>query len=283
MNPTHIAQCASLAMLLEVSATPKPGNIDREHNYEDTRYEHFLASAIATQPVIEKAVQQKKNLGKLLKKAVIEANQWQHGGNTHFGALLLLLPLTMAEGNTTQAWNIVKNTTTEDAIHFYQAFRQARVKAAPVNQLSLQDNNATAQIQKEGKTLYQLMQMAENRDQIAREWTKGFPLTQKAHQLLTHHTHHTDINRATVKTYLEILGEQPDTFIQTKHDRQTSHSTTQQAATLLHKIHQKGYNQTLPEIKKFDEELLAQKINPGSTADIIIAGLFLLLLKGYRP
>ena len=37
-----IAGSAELAMLLEVSATPKPGNIDRTHDFEDMTYEHFL-------------------------------------------------------------------------------------------------------------------------------------------------------------------------------------------------------------------------------------------------
>ena len=45
--PAHIARCAQLAMCLEVSSSPKPGNIDRFSDYEDTRYEHFLASASA--------------------------------------------------------------------------------------------------------------------------------------------------------------------------------------------------------------------------------------------
>ena len=42
-------------MLLEVSATPKPGNIDRDHDFDDTKYEHFLASAISAGPIFERA------------------------------------------------------------------------------------------------------------------------------------------------------------------------------------------------------------------------------------
>lgn len=34
-DPDFIAGCAELAMLLEVSATPKPGNVDRTHDFED--------------------------------------------------------------------------------------------------------------------------------------------------------------------------------------------------------------------------------------------------------
>ncbi|RLG27584.1 fumarate hydratase, partial [Methanosarcinales archaeon] len=70
MTPDEIAQCATLAMALEVSATPKPGNIDREHNYPDTRYEHFLASAIATYPFFAEAARRRRSFGDLLYSAV---------------------------------------------------------------------------------------------------------------------------------------------------------------------------------------------------------------------
>ena len=282
MMPDYIAQCASLAMALEVSATPKPGNIDREHNYPDTRYEHFLASVVAAYPIIREAATQKKSFGELLAKAVSESNRWQNGGNTHFGAFILLIPLAMAEGDMAKAYKIVKNTTVQDAIYFYQAFAQANVKVAPVSRLSLENDNTITQIQQQNKTLYQLMQIAEHDDEIAGEWTHGFPLTKKAHQLLTANVKDTDINEAIVKTYLEILKDHPDTFIQTKHNRATARQTSKKSAAIVDKIHKQGYLATLQEIKEFDKELLSKKINPGSTADIIISGLFLLLLGGYR-
>jgi len=282
MMPDYIAQCASLAMALEVSATPKPGNVDREHNYPDTRYEHFLASVVAAYPVIREAAAKKKSFGKLLAKAVGESNLWQNGGNTHFGAFILLIPLAMAKGNMVKAHELVKNTTVQDAVYFYQAFAQANVKVAPVSRLSLEDSHTITQIQQQNKTMYQLMQIAEHDDEIAREWTHGFPLTKKAHQLLTTHVKDTNINEAIVKTYLEILKDHPDTFIRTKHNKIIAIQTSKKSAAIVDKIHKQGYLTMLPEIREFDEQLLSKKINPGSTADIIISGLFLLLLGGYR-
>jgi len=38
----------------------------------------------------------------------------------------------------------------------------------------------------------------------------------------------------------------------------------------------------MDDIRAFDEELLKEGINPGSTADIIIAGLFVSLFEGMR-
>ncbi len=43
----YVRRCATLAALLEVSASPKPGNVHRMRDRPDTRYEHFLAGSVA--------------------------------------------------------------------------------------------------------------------------------------------------------------------------------------------------------------------------------------------
>ena len=125
MNSSHIARCAQLAMILDVSATPKPGNIDRDHNYTDTRFEHFLASAVGVYPILEKAASSDSGVGELIHKSVTESGKWQSGGNTHFGAFILLIPLVMAGSRCENATclkehvqKIVRETTVYDSIEF---------------------------------------------------------------------------------------------------------------------------------------------------------------------
>ncbi|MCK4382115.1 MAG: triphosphoribosyl-dephospho-CoA synthase, partial [Candidatus Lokiarchaeota archaeon] len=43
-------RCVNLSSLLELSGWPKPGNVHRTRNFEDTRFEHFLAGITAIQP-----------------------------------------------------------------------------------------------------------------------------------------------------------------------------------------------------------------------------------------
>jgi triphosphoribosyl-dephospho-CoA synthase len=90
----HIA-CAQLAMVLEVAAYPKPGNVDRDHDFPDTTFEHFLASAVGTYPVLEAAARSRTGAGALIHAAAEESLRWQRGGNTHFGAFVLLIPLLL--------------------------------------------------------------------------------------------------------------------------------------------------------------------------------------------
>lgn len=55
MNADYIAQCAQLAMLIELSSSPKPGNVDRCHDHDDTRFQHFLASTVSVYPIFDRA------------------------------------------------------------------------------------------------------------------------------------------------------------------------------------------------------------------------------------
>jgi len=90
------AQNAELALLLEVTGTPKPGNVDRHREYEDLRFEHFVAGAVGARPGLQMAATGDP-LGESFLRA-IEGMSEQRGGNTQFGAILLQLPLVAAAG-----------------------------------------------------------------------------------------------------------------------------------------------------------------------------------------
>ncbi len=286
MEPSHIARCAQLAMVLEVSATPKPGNIDRDHNYTDTRFEHFLASAVGVFSVLEKAANSRYRVGSLIHEAVIESSRWQEGGNTHFGAFILLIPLVMAAGKCENktclkagVQKVVRETTIEDAIELYRAFSEAKVRVKPVNDLDLCDTSSLDKIRKERLTLFDLMEIAHNYDMIANEWINGFELTFECASMIMDKIKTHNINDTVVFTFMELLSRNKDTFIQTKFDSKKAEEISMRAKEILKKEHLEDIRD---KIRAFDEELLKEGINPGSTADIIIAGLFVSLFEGMR-
>ncbi|MDK2938649.1 MAG: triphosphoribosyl-dephospho-CoA synthase [Methanolobus sp.] len=302
--PAHIARCAQLAMCLEVSSSPKPGNIDRFNDYDDTRYEHFLASSSAVYPVIEEAVSCEAGVGRLIKGAVTESMRWQKGGNTHFGAFLLLIPFAMAAGEmfeedetftiqqlTESAYRIVKSTTTEDSVDFYSCFDNAGVKVNSVDEFDLEDNSAIDELHEKDMSLYKLMDIARGYDIIANEWVTGFKRCARCADLIIDGMKglevprlRADINNVTVYAFLKMLSENEDTFISTKYDTDTALYVSEKAKEILEQMYNIGedFNSILPLIEKLDQELLLKKINPGSTADIVIAGLFIALLAGVR-
>src|SRR5512137_1037760 len=123
MRPVERAQ---LAMMLEVTAFPKPGNVDRCHDYPETRLEHFLASTIFARPALEEADEGKGRIGEIIKHAVRDTN-CHDGGNTHFGAFILLIPLIY--GKTIEgAMAAIAKTESSDAVAFYKAFAMTAVK-----------------------------------------------------------------------------------------------------------------------------------------------------------
>jgi triphosphoribosyl-dephospho-CoA synthase len=296
-NSHLVAQYAQLAMILEVCATPKPGNIDRDHNYPDTQFEHFLASAVSVYPVMKKASTDRKEIGRYIYSAVIESAKWQSGGNTHFGAFILLVPLVMAGGRiadkidgTTSIFpelnrltaELVKNTDANDAVALYRAFAMSGVKVKDVGDPDLKDPSSIEEIKTKGTSLYQLMEISSSYDMIAREWIAGYPLTFKCANSILEKYHTTNINDAVVWTFMEILADNPDTFIQTKSDNRIAQIVSGQAKQIVDKINNSGFENSREDIMKLDELFIKDRINPGSTADIIIAGLFVALLGGLR-
>lgn len=315
-----IARCAQLAMLLEVSASPKPGNVDREHNYSDTCFEHFLASSVSVYPVLELAARSRNGIGVLIRSAVCESSAWQQGGNTHFGAFLLLIPLSMAAGElfdsrkkahfklspdefedlAVRAHAFVRATDCEDAVEFYKAFEMAGVRVNSVDEFSLGDPESTTELREQEVTLYELMEISKGYDLIANEWTLGFGRCLEGAKSIIEfmqainsgaenqvlNCSGTGINEAIVYTFLKLLSRHRDTFIQTKFDTDTANYVSSRAGEILSAWEKPSMTRDiaslLPAVQEFDHELLKKRINPGSTADIIIAGLFIALLGGLR-
>lgn len=302
---SYIARCIQLAMVMEVSAYPKPGNVDRNHDYEDTRFEHFLASAVSIHPVMENAAKSKTGVGSLIHSAVRESAKWQNGGNTHFGAFILLVPLAMAAGDILHkkheftieelvscAHDIVKKTNVQDAIEFYRSFETAKVRVNPVDEFDLQDSSSLGSLDEENTTLYDLMEISRSYDLIADEWVSGFERCANCGETIINFMGSTnkfgepklDVNDVVVYAFLKILSENRDTFIQTKFDETTADYVSGRARDILleFKPQRTGFDAVRLAVEEFDDELLSKGINPGSTADIVIAGLFIALLGGVR-
>ncbi len=282
---SFIARCAVLAMVLEVSGTPKPGNIDRNHDYAGTKYEDFLASAVGVYPVMEKACHA-GGIGSLVLDASAESVRWQGGGNTHFGAYLLLFPLIKAavrgppEKLRENAIGIVRETTVEDAVDFYRAFSMVDVRIKKPEdltdgerELDVGSGQAIEELRSRGMTMLDVMSLSAKNDMVAREWVDGFRRSFEAADRITTKRRTGTMNDATVLSYLELLAEEPDTFIAKKYDMEKARYVQRLAVDVLER------RMTLMELSS---RLYVERINPGSTADIIIAGLFIALLNGMK-
>ncbi|MGA3192965.1 MAG: triphosphoribosyl-dephospho-CoA synthase [Candidatus Bathyarchaeia archaeon] len=306
----NVSKCLELAILLEASAH-KPGNVSVVTNFESTRYEHFLASAVAARSSFEYATERgiavhngkspvaNVNVGQIIKNCVTEIDHWQHGGNTLLGTVILLSPMAVAAGMTMSRERfdvsalrknlklVVESTTAKDAVDVYEAIRIANPSGlGKAPELDVNDPTATERIIGQKISLYEVFKIAEKYDTICSEWTKNYPVTfDLAYPSLADRLRNSsDPSLAIVQTFLQVLAEVPDTFIA----RKTSIEKARQISLKAREVIELGGVETSSgrkSLDKLDGELKKSSnlLNPGTTADIIGAALALCILAGYRP
>lgn len=262
------AERAQLAMMLEVCAFPKPGNVDRCHDYPETRLEHFLASTIFARHALEEAEKSEGRIGEIIRHAVQQTNSHK-GGNTHFGAFILLIPLIYGH-SIEGAMEAIAKTDTSDAVAFYRAFGLTKVHTYSDDELDVNDPKSLSMLRERDMTLLDVMQHSAEHDMVAREWILGFPLTRRGADLLKQFG---SGRQAIVRMFLTLLAQEPDTFIIKKHGIIVAQETMRKAREVL------DGNQTL---ENFDQDCIDRNINPGSIADITIAALFVALGEGWE-
>jgi triphosphoribosyl-dephospho-CoA synthase len=271
-----VVENAQLALLLEVTGTPKPGNVDRAHDYDDLRFEHFVAGGVGARRGLGLAADGER-LGRAFERAVAGMSQ-QEAGNTQFGALLVLVPLVRAaaEGDLSgsHAGELARETTVADTADFFRAFEHVDVAVDdPPEGMDALDVrrgvDAVPAIEEQNVTLYDVMIESADIDGIAREWTGEFERSVEAAERLLELDG--SVPDRTARVFLELLAEEPDTFVATQHDRETAVQTTEQAAVAL-------AGEADP--WTLANELVAEGINPGTTADLTAAALFVALERG---
>lgn len=284
-----IAQAAQLACILEV-ASPKPGNVNRQHDFGDTRYEDFLLSAISIGPALQSA--HRRGVGRTIWKAIYDTRRLV-ASNTNLGIVLLLAPIAKAcfrangvksnqIGTTVHVHlirqelsRILAGLTVQDARFAYRAIRLAGPGGL--------GRSGEADIEQEPSiTLLQAMQLAKDRDTIAREYATGFEITFEIGYPAIKHAweSHNDPHMALVQAYLTVLANVPDTLIARKRGLEVARRVSARAQTVL----QAGgvfSAEGRQAIAAFDLELrdANHSLNPGTTADLITAAAYLLVLE----
>jgi triphosphoribosyl-dephospho-CoA synthase len=296
--PLSIAATAQLACLLEASA-PKPGNVSPGRHFADTRYEHFLASAAAIGGPLSGVAA--RPIGATIRLA-IEATARFTSANTNLGIVLLVTPVARAAadlgsdprdgadgGQTPQQelrtrvqklretlGRVLENTTVADARDVYAAIRLA--SPGGLGRAEAQDvaGEPTA-------TLLEVMRLAAHRDGIAREYATGFQVTFETAAPALAQARHDGLSwdDAIVETFLTILAASPDTHVMKRGGASLANVVSRRAADVLAAG---GVRSDLGRraIDEMDAALrdASNTANPGTTADLTAAAIFVFLLTG---
>jgi triphosphoribosyl-dephospho-CoA synthase len=284
-----IAQLAQIACIREACA-PKPGNVNRAHDFSDTSLDDFLLSAVAIGTAFEDA--DKTGIGQMVWQATVETRRWVKT-NTNLGLILLLAPLVKACSSLSEIGReenslkidseslrrhlsiILNSLTVEDARHTYAAIRLAQPGGlGRVSDADVKDEPAI--------TLLQAMSLAQDRDAVAREYVTnyviafeiGLPSLKEAMR------QDRDFSKAIVQTFLTILKQVPDTLIARKRGFDSAIQVSRQADNVLNMggVYTPKGQAALTELDQLlrDE---AHTLNPGATADLTAIAIFLVLLE----
>jgi triphosphoribosyl-dephospho-CoA synthase len=271
-----VAENAQLALLLEVSGTPKPGNVDRHHEYDDLRFEHFMAGAVGALDGLREAADGAP-VGRAFRVA-IEGMSHQSGGNTQFGALLMLTPLVRAAASDQLDFEgaraVVEATTVEDACDFYRAFDHVDVAVdEPPEGMDALDvrrgSDAVDALRERGLTLSDVMERSADRDGVAAEWVNGFDRSFEAATWLANGAG--PVTDRASRVFLRLLAEEPDAFVMTRNGEAAAEEATERAQAVL---------VGREDADDLAAEFVERDINPGTTADLTAAALFIALERG---
>jgi triphosphoribosyl-dephospho-CoA synthase len=264
--------------VLEASAE-KPGNITPSHDFHDTSYEDMLRSAIAVGPELARAGD--RGVGETI-LAVVQASRRVAPANTNLGIALLLAPLAKAalslDGEPLRArlGATLRALDLADARAAYEAIRLAG--AGGLGERVEHDVRSEPAI-----GLREAMASASGRDAIASEYVTDYALTFETGipVLVAALGDGLAVREAIVELALRLLDAAPDTLIARKRGVEAAAQVSAGARDVL----AAGGVRTAAgrrALRRFDASLRepGNALNPGTTADLVTATVFVGVLEG---
>lgn len=265
-----IGQCATLACLLEASA-PKVGNVHRGADFDNLTFHDFAISAVVIGPALESAA--KVGVGRAVLDA-ISATRQAVGTNTNLGMILLLAPLAAIPRSQAitgeQVSAVLEGLTPEDCRLVYEAIGLAQPGGlGKVKSMDVADTPPA--------NLLAAMRSAADRDLIARQYADNFTLVLEGvtPALIGGRDRGWSLTEAIIHTHVALLAEHRDSLILRKCGAKTATQASAMAAQVL-EFGGPGNEDYYAALADFDFWLRADgnRRNPGTTADLIAAGLF---------
>lgn len=283
-RPETIAAAFCAACLAELQAL-KPGNVHIHASGHGMTVADFEASAEAAAPYIAASG---ASVGRRIFSAV-QATRACVGQNTNLGIVLLCAPLAAAaetvspNGDLHAALGqVLTALTVDDAALCYKAI----ALAAPAGLGSAPEHDVHAP---PTVTLLEAMRAAAHRDRIARQYATDFAdifgdrlsYAQKAAGVGA------DATTIAERVYWQFLTQIPDSHIARKYGSARAEEIRAQASDLDARLTCAADEDAARALLlRLDTELKAAAINPGTTADLTVATMFVYSLgnkTAYSP
>ncbi|MDW8041339.1 MAG: triphosphoribosyl-dephospho-CoA synthase [Nitrososphaerota archaeon] len=294
-----MASCATSALLIELLAAPKPGLVDRHKDLRELNAFRMQASASALYRWFYHAAElgqkglRSGELGRLVLSAVKSSLSAQSGGNAHLGAILLLMPLCVAAGSSLRfeeeirdvrlrrsVRKVIASANWRDTRDVFNAIRVVKPAGlGDVAFLDVKSDRTYVEVEDKRVKLVDALSAYRGRDLVADELIDGYPMTfdvclREMRRVLRATG---DLNRAAVHGLLAVMAERADSHIVRRKGRHMAHYARDLARRALRDggvLTERGRKL----LKQMDSAFREMDVRPGSSADILDAAVFVLLL-----
>jgi triphosphoribosyl-dephospho-CoA synthase len=262
---------AQMACVWEATAR-KPGNVHRFADFDDATYVDFLMSAAALHEPMTCAVL--RGVGHTVRDAVRDTRRVVRS-NTNLGMILLLAPLAAAEARPSlraAVGELLTRLTVHDTRLVYEAIREAN----PTGLGKVDDQDVAAE---PTLPLREVMALAADRDLVARQYANGFrEVFDDGVPALVRGLEVTGcLEGALIFCHLSLMAKHPDSLIARKRGTAEAEESARRAGTVL----DAGWPHApaAEALTQLDDWLRAvgRGRNPGTTADLVTASLFVAL------
>jgi triphosphoribosyl-dephospho-CoA synthase len=274
---TPLSECVRLACRWEAMSR-KVGNVHPKARFANTTVEDFYRSADAVAPIFADAAT--RPIGETVRLAV-EATQAAVGQNTNLGILLLLAPLASVPRDVPLVEGIKRvRTTVADCREVYDAIRLAN--PGGLGDAAEQDVRTEPTV-----TLHEAMALAQDRDQVARQYATDFGelFYLGVAPIERHSERRGNIEEAVINCQFAWLGMWPDSLIARKCGDAVALDVRERARR-VYSMDVSWTVESLAAGRELDAYLRSDghRLNPGTTADLVTACLFVALREGtIRP
>lgn len=254
----------------------KPGNVHRFADGHRMTADQFLQSAAVSSLSVTEPL---ASVGQRVLRAVT-ATRESVGTNTNLGILLLCAPLAKAAEST--SWDLRKDLTQTlddmdagDARDVFAAIRLTN----PGGLGSAEEHDVRDE---PTVSLVNAMAMAADRDMIARQYTNGFEdiFNGGLSAWREAAARGEEDMWPTIFVYLYFLSSFPDSHIGRKHGTDLSAEIAKEADTIRCRVMDETRLPSREEfLLDFDRRLKDRDINPGTSADLTVATLFVCNMK----
>jgi triphosphoribosyl-dephospho-CoA synthase len=272
LTAEQVARAFHDSCLAELDAL-KPGNVHRFGDEDvGTSVGDFEISARVAAPALAASG---LSVGERIRRSV-EATIDAVGHNTNLGIILLCAPLAAASlgpagGDLRERLaKVLARLSAADARETYAAIRRA--KPGGLGQAPAHDVGGEPEI-----TLLEAMQAAEGRDRIAWNYTHDFAdiFDLGVPRLKQAMADSNSRPSATTSVYLGFLASIPDTLIARKFGMAQALEVQQEAKAVAARFDNRADEQVRNrDLMVFDRSLKARGLNPGTSADLVVATLF---------